>query len=44
VAAFNALIANRNEFANKKQTYLNDWIDKTNASYKEAVKGFRQNL
>lgn len=44
VAAFNTLIANRNEFANKKQTYLNDWIDKTNASYKEAVKGFRQNL
>ena len=44
VTAYNNLIQNRNELATKKAYYLNDWIGKTNDSYKEAVKGYRQNL
>lgn len=44
VTAYNNLIQNRNDLATRKAYYLNDWIGKTNDSYKEAVKGYRQNL
>lgn len=40
----NALIKNRNTLATEKNAALNDWISKTNDSYKEAVKGHRQNI
>lgn len=44
VAAYNALITNRNQFATEKNAAFKDWATKTNDSYKEAVKGYRQNL